>query len=289
MIVVPVTINGAGPFNFLLDTGSSNTIIDPKLAKELHLPQAARMNFETAQGESVKPLAHTDSVSMGGVTVRGIYVVLINHYADLLPGIRGCLGEDFLQYFDLLIDNRRQLIEFEYGPGPLGDRLSGEHLPLAVYGLGGEKLTSDRLVVIGQLYEFGNKDAKLLLDSGTSYLLLFSELRKLAIAKKPTDLVVMDIFGSGVDTDAQTTRLRLGNRLFNNVTVMVPAMTLRSIDVDGFLPISLFRSIFISHSERFVILDPSGRSALAQSKPPSRADTEISRVSSLPKEQSAAQ
>jgi hypothetical protein len=34
MIVVPVTINGAGPFDFLVDTGSTDTIIDRKLLRE---------------------------------------------------------------------------------------------------------------------------------------------------------------------------------------------------------------------------------------------------------------
>jgi len=29
MIVVPVTVNGAGPFQFLLDTGSAHTLITP--------------------------------------------------------------------------------------------------------------------------------------------------------------------------------------------------------------------------------------------------------------------
>ena len=43
MIVVPVTINGAGPFDFLLDTGSSDTVVDRRLAEELHLPSAGEM------------------------------------------------------------------------------------------------------------------------------------------------------------------------------------------------------------------------------------------------------
>ena len=66
MIVVPVTINGAGPFDFLVDTGSTDTIIDRKLAEELHLPSAGTMILETAEGKAATPLAQTDSLSMGG-------------------------------------------------------------------------------------------------------------------------------------------------------------------------------------------------------------------------------
>src|SRR5258705_9026438 len=72
MIVVPVTINGAGPFDFLVDTGSTDTIIDRKLVEELSLPSAGKMILETAQGKAVTPLAQTDSVSMGGASVRGL-------------------------------------------------------------------------------------------------------------------------------------------------------------------------------------------------------------------------
>src|SRR5258708_29049655 len=36
-IIVPVTINHTGPYEFLVDTGSGSTIVDPALATELHL------------------------------------------------------------------------------------------------------------------------------------------------------------------------------------------------------------------------------------------------------------
>ena len=36
-IVLPVSINDSGPYNFLLDTGAQITTIDPTLAAQLHL------------------------------------------------------------------------------------------------------------------------------------------------------------------------------------------------------------------------------------------------------------
>src|ERR1017187_6251615 len=38
LIVVQATVNGAGPFSFLLDTGSTHTVIDPGLARQLQAP-----------------------------------------------------------------------------------------------------------------------------------------------------------------------------------------------------------------------------------------------------------
>ncbi|WP_035356660.1 retropepsin-like aspartic protease [Edaphobacter aggregans] len=280
MIIVPLTINGMGPFDFLLDTGSTRTVLDQKLAEELHLEPAGRATLESPDGAAVTTVAHTDSVSMGGATVRNLNMVVMSHY-DLLPKVRGILGEDFLRYFDILIDNRRHLIQFERGPGPLGVMLSGEHLPLSVYGSDGEKLTSDRLVVMGQLrefYEFGHKDAKLQLDSGTPHLLLCSQVGRAGVWQNSA--AFEGIHGNNFAADAQKALLRLGHRLFK-VTVVVPAQNIPSFGVDGFLPTSLFSSIFISHSGRFVILDPSAKPKLAQSKPPFRTDTAIPDGTSL--------
>ncbi len=116
MIIVPVTINGAGPFDFLVDTGSTDTIIDRRLAKELHLLSTGAMVLETFEGKAATPVVQTGSLSMGGATVRGLNLSVINDYASLLPKVRGCLGEDFLRSFDLLIDNRQHLILFELTP-----------------------------------------------------------------------------------------------------------------------------------------------------------------------------
>ena len=37
LLVIPVKINGVGPFDFMVDTGSQITVIDPALAAQLNL------------------------------------------------------------------------------------------------------------------------------------------------------------------------------------------------------------------------------------------------------------
>ena len=255
MIVVPVTINGAGPFDFLLDTGNTDTIIDRKLAEELRLSPAGTMILMTPQGDAVTPRAHTDSLSMAGASVRGLNLCVVNDYADIRPKVRGSLGEDFLRYFDLLIDNQGHLIQFELGPGPLADMLTGGHMPLSLDGFNEEKLT--RLVVIGNI--FGNKDMKLQLDSGTPSIVLFTTLNTSPLISSGSHSHSLGgILGGGSLVDPQTARfLRLGDKVFYDLTVFVPRGKIPPMDIDGLLPTSLFRSIFISHSGRFVILDPS--------------------------------
>jgi predicted aspartyl protease len=62
-IVVPVLINGACPFDFMLDTGTTNTIIDRKLAEELHLPLVGKGTVATLQNEAAMPIVQVGSIS----------------------------------------------------------------------------------------------------------------------------------------------------------------------------------------------------------------------------------
>ena len=45
LIVIPVKINQAGPFDFMVDTGSQVTVIDPSLAAELNLKAQGRVGL----------------------------------------------------------------------------------------------------------------------------------------------------------------------------------------------------------------------------------------------------
>jgi len=290
IIVVPVMINGAGPFDFMLDTGTTNTLIDRKLAEELHLPTAGKGFLATVQNEAVTPIAHANSVSMAGANVRGLDLFVINHFADRPPHVRGNLGEDFLRHFDLLFDNRHHLIQFELGPGPLGDMLVGERLSLSLNGPEEKEPTENRLIIAGHCPESGSREMKFQLDSGVSGVVLFTALNTLAVFRPPPTHTVEGPFGGSFDANSQTAHLRLGKKLFIE-TALVPEGNIspRGGGVDGLLPTSLFRSIFISHSGKFVILDPSAKPAVAQSKHPSRADAEISDAPSLRRPSSESQ
>jgi hypothetical protein len=189
--------------------------------------------------------------------LRGLKVVSIKHYANILPNIRDSLGEDFLQNLDLLIDNRRHLIQFESGPGPLEEMLTGEHIPVSLNGSYEQELTRNRLVVVADIP--GNKNMKLQLDSGTASILLFSTLNNASlVSEERTVNFEGGTFGSSFVANVRTvTSLHLGHKTISSLTVLVATRNIPPRDIDGLLPTSLFRSIFISHSGKFVILDPS--------------------------------
>jgi predicted aspartyl protease len=262
MIVVPVTINGAGPYDFILDTGTSDMVVDSQLVAELSLPSAGDINFVTAERSSVVRVVRLDSVEMGGGMARNIKSGVIQQ----LPWkVRGVLGESFLKSFDLLIDNRRRVVEFESGPWPLADQLAGERVPFLAHGMRQGKPTPKRIVVFARFFELGDREFRLQLDSGTEMLLMFT---RLGDRSRPRDSVTVTAQGASAGTamDELSSRLQVGQTNVQRVSVVAP-LTIPQADVDGFLPTSLFDSVFISHSGEFLILNPKVKRQMAQLKP----------------------
>ena len=258
MIVVPVTINGSGPYDFVLDTGSNNTMLDQKLADELALPHGGETAVLRPRSSMSSATVYADSFSIAGATVAGKDLVLVTS-ADLrgLPRkVRGVLGEDFLQNFDVLIDYSHLVIQLESGLSSIAEMLRGEHLPIQLNGsLRGEP-TLRRLIVVGHIRDLGVKSLSLLLDSGVNNLTLFRE--NLGVGSKRQTFIDVSN-GSApsiliVKTQAIRT-LNLGKNEINDLTVVALACQPES-DADGMIPTSLFHSIFISHQRRFVILNP---------------------------------
>jgi predicted aspartyl protease len=114
MVVVPVSINGAGPFSFLLDTGNTTTIIDRKLVDQLSLPVIGNNEVTGVDAKLHVSMAHSKSISIAGRTVWEMNVNVLPG-EHLLRNVRGVLGEDFLGNFDLLIDNRQHVVQLQLG------------------------------------------------------------------------------------------------------------------------------------------------------------------------------
>src|SRR5260370_25888498 len=59
-IVVPVTINHTGPYDFLVDTGAQVTSVDPALSSELHLRIEGTTGFVGLSYRTLPSFAHLD-------------------------------------------------------------------------------------------------------------------------------------------------------------------------------------------------------------------------------------
>src|SRR6267154_1215807 len=107
-MIVAVSVNHSGPYDFLLDTGTQITMVDPALAAELHLNTQGSAGVAGVGFLASAPLAQLDLLEVGSHAVANQKVLVFDfqnsHSVDL--HFRGVLGEDFLSQFDMLIEDR---------------------------------------------------------------------------------------------------------------------------------------------------------------------------------------
>jgi hypothetical protein len=170
LMIVQATVNGAGPFNFLLDTGTTRTVIDPALAQQLSAPVLGEVAVTGALHQRQDKLVMLKQLQLGEASVSGLGAVVdkIARQKLLAPGIRGVLGEDFLSRFDILMDFRQHWLRFGDAP-PTGERYRFE-----TTGQYHGAPTTNRLLIAVEIAEIGNKQMQLQLDSGAKMLELFT-------------------------------------------------------------------------------------------------------------------
>jgi predicted aspartyl protease len=107
-LLVPVTINGQGPFRFVLDTGANRSVLTPQLAAHLGLPVSTtnRLTMTGVTGSASVPTVAVDWIKVGDVELRDVQLPVA---AGLSPDVSGTLGVDALPDTRVLLDftNRR--------------------------------------------------------------------------------------------------------------------------------------------------------------------------------------
>jgi predicted aspartyl protease len=114
-IIVDVRVDGAGPFKFLLDTGTSRTVVADDLARELGAPVVAKSEVVTSGGPDLRLVVRLGSIVMSSMHVDGVLapVVPASRLAPLGRGVRGLLGQDFLSAFNYTLDYRRARLTWD--------------------------------------------------------------------------------------------------------------------------------------------------------------------------------
>jgi predicted aspartyl protease len=97
-------VNGHGPYDFVLDTGSSNSSVDRSLVRRLDLPRTGQLHpVQGVTGSGVVPVVRVHRWTLGGVPMHGTSLSVV----DLGIGVGGLLGSDELCRFgDVILDFR---------------------------------------------------------------------------------------------------------------------------------------------------------------------------------------
>ena len=113
-LVVPVYVNGQGPFQFVLDTGATLTCVDEEIATRLELPEARGVTGVGAGvgGSGAMRLVRVDSLRVGAAAAADVMgcALDLRHIGSLGLEVDGLLGLNFLRAFRVTLDFEREVL-----------------------------------------------------------------------------------------------------------------------------------------------------------------------------------
>ena len=254
-LIVQVTVNGAGPFDFIFDTGASSTVIDLALAKQLELSPVESSSVLTVAGSKTVPRYRLDSLALGPKSVQNPTVLCteLREIHAISTKIRGVLGQNFLTQFDYILNYRDQRIEFEEN-GEFANTLQGARLAV--------ERDRGRVVIVTHPSSPRKQASRLVMDSAASSVVVFKAASKNSDLEIELDVNLginaSTIVGSQTMSTGRLRELRIGDEKFADLPVRVVEnrAAAEGRSESGLLPTRLFRSIYFNNTQNFVILNP---------------------------------
>lgn len=244
-VLVPVEIDGRGPFTFLLDTGSSHTVLAGELAGRLTLPVVAKARVLSAAGAEMGLVVSVRRMDVGTAGVEGLLpsVVSLARLRDREPGIEGVLGQDFLAQFDYTLDYRRKRLLWRADPADTPLRL-----PLV-------RVAERQLVQLPG--DRRHAPARLVPDSGSDGFVIYERDGRTAVDVAAGDqlVAVSGLASWRAGRAAALAELRLGAvTLRGEPAVVIQRDGPSAGEGDGLLPLHLFSSVSFRNSEGYLVV-----------------------------------
>jgi hypothetical protein len=231
-VVDCVFVNGHGPYRFLVDTGTNVNLIETSLARTIGMKATFQVDLASSIGKT--PTAGSDgnevvidSVKAGGQKFLFSGMEAIHH---LSSDIQGVLGQWFLSQFDYMLDLRGKRLHFGK-QNRTGTRTSFE-------------MINARPVISTSL-------GALALDSGASRLVLFGVQPDIGSSFKAELRTVAGSRQIGMVSGKPL--VIQGRKIWGGDAVAIPEGS--EPGVDGLMPLSLFKTIYVCNSEGYVVFE----------------------------------
>jgi predicted aspartyl protease len=252
-MTVPVTVNGQGPYHFMVDTGAQATVLSHTLADQLQLTE--RMTATLVGMASTREVQTTmiDEISFGSHTAFGARAALVEK--DNIGGADGILGLDTLQDRRVLLDFANRQMEIAHS----GERASTRGYDIVVRA----RRRNGQLIIATAMID-GVRTA-VMVDTGAQGSVGNAALqRRLRRAHASSETEMTDINGvQSTGTVRQVRTLDLGRAQINNVTItFAESPTFAALDLDdepalilGMNELHLFQRVAIDFPSRRVLFD----------------------------------
>ena len=259
LMVVPVLVNGEGPFDFVIDTATNTTLIDPDVVQQTGLRPVGTKLLTALTGKTVVQRYVLDRLQIGNESYTQVEVL-----AQSMPAlhnfdskIHGILGFDVLHLKPFRLDyaqNRMDLFDAEEPPVIV----SGTRVPVEV--------RDDRILVRLIADEAPPQGWRLALDTGTPQVIIFRDRIGPSLLARARDGRPQDISTMQVTTNLSQRAVLIltfrtaviGGLLFKNIPVAIlpSEMSAQSSLEDGLLPSSIFPAVLFDLAHSNLVLNP---------------------------------
>jgi hypothetical protein len=231
-VVDGVYVNGHGPYRFLVDTGSNVNLIETGLARKIGMDATFQVELGSAAGKVPASGSDRNEVVLDSAKAdeqkfvfSGLDVI---HHSS--PDVQGVLGEWFLCHFDYKLDLRGKRLEF-------GKQMTNG--------------TRSTFKVVNARPVISTSLGDLALDSAAVRLTLFG-VRPAVSSSFSSEL--RTVAGSQqVGTVSGKPLVIEGRKISHGDAVAIPIRP--EAGVDGLLPLSLFKTIYVCNSEGYVVIE----------------------------------
>ena len=255
-IIVPVTVEGRGPFRFMLDTGAGRSAVSSRVVEQAGLKADSTTVVLTPSGRSLRPMTNT-SLGIGGRSPVRVDAIIVDHDGLVRGGaaIDGIIGQDVLAPLVYTIDFARREVVWE---GAFEDT-NGRRLPLefehgsAFVTLGGDAHAPLRLIP----------------DTGTDSIVLFARPGRELPVLTPLDVgLLRTISGQQLARRVVVHELNVGEiTLREQLAVVVNARSHDAALGDGLLPLHLFSRVTINGPRGYVVVSGSSKTNRRATRP----------------------
>jgi len=181
-VTVPVYLNGRGPFEFVVDTGSNRCVVAAEVADACRLPEVGTAPVHGILGAEPAVLVKADRVRVGQVVSAGLRMPKV---LRARVGADGILGLDMLRGRRIVLDFPRQTFLVEasgsgaYVEAGRNSRLDDPNRPISVPA----RFQSGQLVIIDA--EAAGQAVTAFLDSGSQVTVANHAMRERVLQARP--------------------------------------------------------------------------------------------------------
>lgn len=274
-MTVPVSIDGSGPFHFLVDTGAERTVLSEEVALTLGLASAG-----SAELHSVSGIGRVETVSVGSLAVSARPV--LNFTAPVLKkrnlGAEGILGIDTLQRHRIFLDFRAETMTVSPSAKTPDPRLDDDDTIVIK-----ARNRLGRLILVDA--SVGSNRVSIIIDTGAEYSIGNALLRKRVLSKQPRALIlpanIVSVTGDTVPAEiTRVNEMRIGGVTLTDMPIAFADLPIfRQLGLDrkpamllGMNTLRAFNQVSIDFANRKVHFVVPGETRLGEDTQLANAD-----------------